>query len=73
MKKDAKRLNDYSEEELKQALIRFRDVKKAEFLVGKHLKPDDKVVKDKDKLLGYVKNTYEELLPLYKAAMSANQ
>ncbi|WP_439644192.1 YktB family protein [Halalkalibacter hemicellulosilyticus] len=73
MKKDAKPLASFSEEELKQSLIRFRDVKKAEFLVGKHLTPNDEVVQDKEKLVEYTKHTYEELLPLYQLAMSANE
>lgn len=50
-------------------LERFRDVKKAEFLIGRHLDPNDERVKDGDKLIETIKDTYQELIPLYQLAM----
>ncbi|WP_053219807.1 YktB family protein [Virgibacillus senegalensis] len=65
-KKAAMPISDLREEDL----IRFRDVKKAEFLVGKHIDPDSSTAQDGDKLLQEVKQTCDTLLPFYKLAIS---
>jgi len=52
-------------------LERFRDVKKAEFLVGLHLQPDDKRLKDGKLFLETVTETVDRLIPFYKIALSA--
>lgn len=51
---------------LEEALERFRDVKKAEFLIGRHIAADDPIVADGNKLMMLVKETYDTLLPLYQ-------
>ncbi len=51
---------------LEEALERFRDVKKAEFLIGRHIAADDPILSDGNKLLILVKETYDTLLPLYQ-------
>lgn len=53
----------------KSHLERFRDVKKAEFLIGKHLDKNDDRVKDGEKLLETIKDTYEALIPFYRLAL----
>ncbi|WP_100011091.1 YktB family protein [Lentibacillus sediminis] len=53
----------------KKDVERFRDVKKCEFLIGRHLSPDDSKVTNGDKLVETVKQTYDELLPFYQQAM----
>ncbi|GAB4072289.1 YktB family protein [Barrientosiimonas marina] len=65
-KKDAKKLADI---DLEQAFSRFRDVKKAEFLIGKHYQPDAPVLKDEQAFLYDVKTTFKTLLPLYQLSM----
>lgn len=65
MKKDSIPLGELEEAHLK----RFRDVKKAEFLIGRHLDTDDDLVLDGNKLVQTIKDTYEELIPLYQLAM----
>lgn len=65
MKKDHITMNDF---DLKH-LERFRDVKKAEFLIGRHLDKNDPTVKDGDTLLTTVKNTFDALIPLYQQAL----
>jgi len=65
MKKDSIPLGELEEAHLK----RFRDVKKAEFLIGRHLDTDDDLVMDGNKLVQTIKDTYEELIPLYQLAM----
>jgi uncharacterized protein YktB (UPF0637 family) len=67
MKKDSISLTELKEEHLE----RFRDVKKAEFLVGKHLLPNDPTVTNGDALIETIKATYDQLVPFYKMALSA--
>ncbi|HLR01931.1 MAG TPA: DUF1054 domain-containing protein [Virgibacillus sp.] len=50
-------------------LERFRDVKKAEFLIGRHLSPDDARTTDGDKLIKTAKETFETLIPFYRLAL----
>lgn len=71
MKKEATLLKELSDDDLTSSLVRFRDVKKAEFLVGRHLDTNSSIVKDGQALLEFTKNTYEELLPLYRVAMAS--
>jgi len=58
--------------ELEQkGLERFRDVKKAEFLVGLHLQPGDPNLEDGGKFMEITKKTIDSLIPFYKIALSA--
>jgi uncharacterized protein YktB (UPF0637 family) len=61
-KKDARALKEIN---LKSSLERFRDVKKAEFLIGRHISADSPLVNDGEKLLMEIRNTFETLVPLY--------
>ncbi|WP_046179690.1 YktB family protein [Domibacillus tundrae] len=65
LKKDAE---PWEEADLKQSLQRFHDVKKAEFLIGRHIPSDDPILKDGDAFYAVAKETFETLLPLYKLA-----
>jgi uncharacterized protein YktB (UPF0637 family) len=67
MKKDAIPLVELE----KKHIERFRDVKKAEFLIGRRLLPDSPLVSDGDKLVSLIKETYESLLPFYQLALQA--
>ena len=51
--------------DLHSALERFRNVKKAEFLIGRHIASNDPIVKDGHALYEVVIDTFETLLPLY--------
>ncbi|MFD1066107.1 YktB family protein [Oceanobacillus locisalsi] len=66
-KKDAISLETLSEKELE----RFRDVKKAEFLIGRHLSYDDPILQDDKALFGAITETYEQLIPLYQLAIDS--
>lgn len=68
MKKDSIPLKELE----KKHLERFRDVKKAEFLIGKHLSPNDKLVSDGDALVNYIKETFDQLIPFYRLALNAS-
>ncbi|MCT4781203.1 MULTISPECIES: YktB family protein [Exiguobacterium] len=63
MKKDAQRIDETS---LEQGLVRFRDVKKAEFLVGRHVPADQVSTMSHEELVNLIRNTYEQLMPIYK-------
>ncbi|CDQ40253.1 YktB family protein [Virgibacillus salexigens] len=67
MKKEAKQLNEL---ELKD-LERFRDVKKAEFLIGQHLPKNDARVFDGEAFLHTAKETMNQLLPFYNKALNS--
>ncbi|MBS4206066.1 YktB family protein [Lederbergia citrea] len=65
MKKDAVSMADLN---LKTSLERFRDVKKAEFLIGRHIDANDPLLKDGDQFINLAKETFETLIPIYKLA-----
>ncbi|WP_175638829.1 YktB family protein [Metabacillus schmidteae] len=66
-KKDAK---PFEEIDSKSSLERFRDVKKAEFLIGRHFQAADPVVHNGEKLYHIIRETFEELTPLYKRSFN---
>ncbi|ASI36349.1 hypothetical protein A0126_12400 [Exiguobacterium sp. N4-1P] len=63
MKKEAVRVTDAN---LEQGLVRFRDVKKAEFLIGRHVSAQKVSTMSHDALLELIRNTYDHLVPVYK-------
>lgn len=63
MKKDATTIETI---DLKKSLERFRDVKKAEFLIGKQLFPNHPILKDGKEFMNYSKQTFETLIPIYR-------
>lgn len=63
-----KKAESLKEIDLDAALDRFHHVKKAEFLIGKQLFPNDPILQNGDEFLKFVKETYEKLVPLYRLA-----
>ncbi|WP_138751741.1 DUF1054 domain-containing protein [Paenibacillus sinopodophylli] len=68
MKKESTAVSDMSKQDWQNALIRFRDVQKAELLIGRHLQAGDPLLRDGDALLALASTTYETLMPLYRMA-----
>lgn len=68
MKKDCSNVRDMSETDWEAALIRFRDVQKAELLIGRHIKADDPLLHNGEALLQFAATTYEQLMPIYRLA-----
>lgn len=66
MKKESTKMRDINKEDLEKMLIRFRDVKKVEFLIGRHIPANDSILKDGDQFLNLAKNTMATLMPLYR-------
>lgn len=63
MKKDCMTMENL---DLEASLIRFRDVKKAEFLIGKHIDANDSILQDGEAFMQMAKETFQTLLPIYK-------
>ncbi|MGG0737866.1 YktB family protein [Niallia taxi] len=66
MKKES---SPITEIDLEKTLVRFRDVKKAEFLVGKQITANDPILKDGQRFAELVESTYDTLLPFYKLSI----
>lgn len=69
MKKDADKISELSFDDLRAKLERFRTVKKAEWLIGKHIDCDDSIVQDGEMLYNVTFETFKQLLPFYHVAM----
>lgn len=69
MKKDVTPLADLDRSAWNDALIRFRDVKKVELLIGRNLHFQDPVLTKPDELESLIKSTFEKLIPLYQLAV----
>lgn len=69
MKKESAVIGDMSRQDWTKALVRFRDVQKAELLIGRHIKANDALLRDGDALLQFASSTYETLMPLYRMAI----
>lgn len=63
MKKDATSMKNIN---MKESLERFRDVKKAELLIGRHFAPNDPRLTDGEEFLKVAIETIKTLLPIYK-------
>lgn len=67
-KKDAFRKNELGDDGLADALTRFRDVKKVELLIGRHILASDPILADGDRFMELTKETFRTLVPLYQLA-----
>ncbi|SFP02617.1 YktB family protein [Salibacterium halotolerans] len=67
--KDAFSLKKSSSADITASLERFRDVKKGEFLVGRHIDKNDPLLEDGDAFLEEAQKTFETLLPLYQLSL----
>ncbi|WP_199617752.1 YktB family protein [Paenibacillus alkalitolerans] len=72
MKKDAVSMERLGEEGLVKSIERFRDVKKAELLIGRHIAPADPILKDGNTFTKVAMDTFETLMPIYKLSLGAN-
>jgi len=68
MNKNATQASELDVEGWEKILTRFRDVGKAELLIGRHLLPNDPIVQDQQLLTQFAMRTYEQLMPLYRQA-----
>lgn len=68
MKKDATLMKDMKPKDVKASLERFRDIKQAELLIGRHVDANDPILADGQQLMKMIEETFTTLMPLYKIA-----
>ncbi|GLC87602.1 YktB family protein [Lysinibacillus piscis] len=61
-------LQEAKDQQLDELLYRLRDVKKGEFLVGRHLSQEEAVKLSAKQLYQLIEETFDQLVPIYKAA-----
>ncbi|MDP5273299.1 YktB family protein [Chengkuizengella axinellae] len=66
MKKESIAMNGIETEHFIKHLERFRDVKKAELLIGRHIQSDDPILQNGQEFMQFIEDTMKTLLPLYK-------
>lgn len=71
MKKDAIHIGDLNETEMVDKLTRFRDIKSAEWLVGRHVLMDDPLLLNGEAFMELARQTFTTLMPLYRLAVEA--
>lgn len=72
MKPDAIHINEAGTEGLEKLLMRLQTVKKAEFLVGRHLLKEDAAKMSNEEFFKFTEKTIEELLPVYDVIIGRN-
>ncbi|MGG5317584.1 DUF1054 domain-containing protein [Enterococcus sp. AZ072] len=60
-------VQDLSTETVEKLLIRFRDVKKGEFQIGRIISKDSSLWKNPAKAKSYMLETYQQVMPIYQA------
>lgn len=65
-RKNAVKMNEL---DLMQGLVYFRDVKKAELLIGRHIQANDPILTKKADFIKLVEDTFEQLVPLYNLSV----
>ncbi|MFF2752341.1 YktB family protein [Psychrobacillus sp. NPDC058041] len=70
MKQDAIPLKGAKKTDINQILTRLRDIKKGEFLVGRHITRDEAVKLSEEEFLLLAEETFEQLLPIYKTMIN---
>ncbi|MGY4763302.1 DUF1054 domain-containing protein [Paenibacillus caseinilyticus] len=69
MKKDADAFGDLGDEGVRRAVERFRDVKKAELLIGRNIPAGSPVLGSGEAFLDTARETFRTLMPLYQLAV----
>ncbi|MGY3778277.1 YktB family protein [Isobaculum melis] len=66
-----KKVTPIKELDLKKGLERWRDVKKAEFLIGRQILATDALLKNPEATQAYILETFVTLVPFYQLAFQA--
>lgn len=72
MKPEAYDLDNMEETDLVKLLDRMKTVKKAEFLVGRHLSSEDAAQMSENEFLTFTEETIDQLLPIYDIIIGRN-
>lgn len=70
MKSEAHSVGELGIEGVNKLIYRLRDVKKGEFVIGRHLQRENAYNLSKDQFDELVEKTFEELLPIYNAMLN---
>lgn len=62
-------LSEYRGEKLEKLLVRLRDVKKGEFLVGRHLSKEQANELSYEQFMQFTTETFDHLLPIYETVI----
>ena len=65
MKPEAIQINEVGTNGIEDLFARFKSVKKAEFLVGRHLSREDATKMTEDEFIAFAEETIDLLLPIY--------
>lgn len=65
MKPEATPLREMSEADVQKLMVRLRDIKKGEFVIGRHLPREEAIKMTPDEFHQFVEDTFHELLPVY--------
>lgn len=65
-----KGVHPIKEVNLEEILIRFKQVKKAEFLIGRNIDKDDPILKDGEAFVKLVIDTFKTVVPIYQMSFS---
>ena len=69
MKPDAAALSEMDDEALNKLLVRLRDVKKGEFVIGRHISKEKAVQLSEEEFKEFTEETFAALLPVYKTLL----
>ena len=70
MKPEATTIEEAGDVGLEQLLERLQTVKKAEFLVGRHLSREDAVKLSNEEFMAFAEETFDLLLPVYDVVIN---
>lgn len=70
MKPDASNLQEVGTQGLESLLTRLQTVKKAEFLVGRHISKEDAVNLTEEQFMAIAEETFDQLIPIYHKMIS---
>lgn len=70
MKPEAVTIGETGVTELEQLIERLQTVKKAEFLVGRHLLCEDAVKLSNEEFMAFAEETFDQLLPIYDVVIN---
>lgn len=73
MKPQSAALNKLGDEGLEKVLFRLRDVKKGEFVIGRHLTKEQAAFFTKEQFYQFVEETFEALLPVYQTLLQSTK
>ncbi len=72
MKPAATKINEAGSEGIEKVLTRLKTVKKAEFLVGRHLLKEEAIKMSPEEFIKFGEETIDQLLPIYDVIIGRN-